>query len=122
MPFSPLSTARWTSAVSAQPTRNERESLRRDLHPVGACLVRPGDNGGALEQVERDLRDRALARFGEEAARGPPVEGADGGPGPELVVGPPRGVTPTAQRLELPRYQRKISAIRCLASAAARAS
>ena len=58
----PPAVARWTPAGSAQQARNERESLRRDRHPVRACLVGAGDNGGALKQVERDLRDACARR------------------------------------------------------------
>src|SRR6185437_3764213 len=76
----PLTLPDASPAALAQPARKERESPRRDRHAIRARLVRPGDNGGALEQVQRDLGDRALGWFGEEAAGGPPVERAYRGP------------------------------------------
>src|SRR5487761_1499707 len=78
--------------LAMHPPRGKCEGLGGNRHAVGPRLMRPGDDGRPLHQVQGDLGHRALARLGEEAAGGPAVERAGGRPGPELIVGAPAGL------------------------------
>src|SRR5262245_8067111 len=74
---------------SGQSAGDEDKPLRGYRYAVGAQLVRPGDHGRALQQVQRDLSHGALGMLGQEAATRPAVERADRRAGPQLIVGAP---------------------------------
>src|SRR5579862_8056373 len=90
---------------SGQPAGGEAEGLGRDVHPVGAELVGPGDHRGALQEITGDLLGRTVLRLGQEAPGRPAVERPHGRATPDLVVGPPGGLAvdgPAAGHAQVP--------------------
>src|SRR4051794_8398123 len=89
----------WTR--STQRAWAEIEGLGGNRHPETAQLLGALDGGGAFQQVQGDLNDRAILDQLQERSADPGVETSHRWPTPELIVlgsprssldGPPAGL------------------------------